>query len=198
MLNFKRAVGAENRDAFMQRLQRLALHAVQRIEPRFEIIGLGRIVIEIGDAALRIGVRDDVDNAPVRQMPGMANRLGRPIGLKQPLLPRPVVGFDRHALLGAQAVENFAVGRLLFEKFGVELPELSVSVIAIDEAPRSVEARHGRGQLIERAHMRLHLLLEIGAHRLDLMAVDGDRRRAARGRRLRHIEFDGGRRRRRR
>ena len=34
------AVGAENRDALVQRLQRLALHAVERVEARFEIIGL--------------------------------------------------------------------------------------------------------------------------------------------------------------
>ena len=66
---FEPAVGAEHGDAFLQRVERLALHADQGIELRFEMVALGDIVEEIGDAALRIGTDDDAQRPPVGQIP---------------------------------------------------------------------------------------------------------------------------------
>ena len=50
-------VGAEHRDAFLQRVERLALHAGQRVDLRGERVALRGVVEEISDAALRVGAR---------------------------------------------------------------------------------------------------------------------------------------------
>ena len=47
-------VRAEHGNAFAQRVQRLALGAREGVEARFQREALGDVVIEIGDAALRI------------------------------------------------------------------------------------------------------------------------------------------------
>ena len=60
------SISPKHRDALAQGLQRLALRAIQRIETRLQLIGFGRIIIEIGDAALRIGMRDHIKNATIR------------------------------------------------------------------------------------------------------------------------------------
>ena len=50
------SVGAEHRHAFLQRVERLARHAGHRVDLRGQRIALGRVVEQVGDAALRIGL----------------------------------------------------------------------------------------------------------------------------------------------
>ena len=48
------AVGAEHRDAFLQRVKGFALHPRLRVELRLEMAMRGDVVEEVGDAALRV------------------------------------------------------------------------------------------------------------------------------------------------
>ena len=71
------AVGAEHRDALGESVERLALHADQRLSPALEIDPLGDVLVDVGDAALRIRVGDDAERAPVGQVPPVLARLER-------------------------------------------------------------------------------------------------------------------------
>ena len=79
-------------------------------------IALGDVVEEIGDAALRIGVDDDAQRAPVRQIPDLLARLVRLVGRHQARLPDAEIGLLGQPARGAQAVENFGIRRRLVEE----------------------------------------------------------------------------------
>ena len=65
------AVAAEHRDRLGQIVERLALHADQRIVAPHHVEPLGDVLEQIGHAALRVGRGDDADGAAVRQVPEM-------------------------------------------------------------------------------------------------------------------------------
>ena len=69
------AVAAEHRDRLAQIVERLALHADQRVEAALELEPFGDVVEQIGDAALRIRRGDDAQRAAVGQVPFVLARL---------------------------------------------------------------------------------------------------------------------------
>ena len=81
------AVAREHRDAFGQVVERLALHADQRLVAALELERLGDVVVEIDHAAFRIGRGDDAQRAAVGQVPFVLTGFGGPIGLVQLGLP---------------------------------------------------------------------------------------------------------------
>ena len=52
-------IGAEHRDAFLQRIERFTLHAGQGVYLGGQRVALRRVVEQISDAALRVGARHD-------------------------------------------------------------------------------------------------------------------------------------------
>ena len=169
------AVGAKHRDAFLQRLERFALHTCQRVELRFEMEALGNVVEEVRDAALRIGIGDDAERAAVRQIPGLLARLDRLISRHEAVLPGTEVGLFGQAALGAQSIEDFRIARVVFEECRVERPEFAIRRIIEDKALLAIENRDAGRHLIKRAGMRFHLPLEICARGLEFAQVFGDR-----------------------
>ena len=158
-------VRAEHGDAFLQRVERLALHAGQRVELRGEREALRRVVEEVGDAALRIGAGHDAQRAPVGQVPDVLDRVDRLIGRERLRLPGAEVGLLGQLPLGAQSIEHFAVGRLLIEEGGVERPDLAIGGVVEDQPLGAVEDRHRRRQLIEHARIGADVALHLGAQR---------------------------------
>ena len=77
------AVAGEHRDRFGEIVERLALHADQRVVAALQVEPLGDVVEQIGHAAFGIGRGDDAQRAAVRQMPEMLLGFGRAIGLVQ-------------------------------------------------------------------------------------------------------------------
>ena len=61
----------------------------------------------------------------------------------------------------------------------IKPPELAIGGVVEGQMLAGVEDRHGGRQLVERAHMRIHLPVEVGAQFLDLADIDGDTGRAA-------------------
>ena len=62
-------VGAEHRDAFLEAVERLALHVDQGVVARFQREALGLVVEQIGDAAVGALLGENVERAPVGQVP---------------------------------------------------------------------------------------------------------------------------------
>ncbi len=120
------AVAAEHRDRFGQVIERLALHLDQRVVAAVHVQALGDVVVEIGDAAFRIGRGDHAQRAAVRQVPHLLLRLDRAIGLVQLLFPQPEV------LLLRQLARRCA---------GVSSTALSVGVWSRKPASRSNSER---------------------------------------------------------
>ena len=118
-------VGAERRDPFLERVERFALHMGKRVDLGGKREALRRIVIEIGDAALRIGTGDNAQRPSVGQMPHGFARLDRLIGAQLLRLPGAEVDLFGQLPFGAQAIEDFAVARPLIEKGGLERPDLA-------------------------------------------------------------------------
>jgi hypothetical protein len=77
------AVAAEHRNAFVERLQGLALDADQRFVAPHQLQSLGHVVEQISDAPFRVRRSDDAQGAVVRQIPFMLARLDRPVGIVQ-------------------------------------------------------------------------------------------------------------------
>ncbi len=169
-------VGAEHRDAFLQRVERLALHSGQGVDLRGERVALRGVVEEIGDAALRVGARHDAQRAPVGQMPDGLDRLDRLIGGERLRFPAAKVRLLGQLPLGAQAIENFAVGRLRVEKRRVERPDLPIGRVVEGQALGAVENRHRRRQLIEHARIGAGVALHFGAKRLQFGKIVGQSR----------------------
>ena len=138
-------VGAEHRHALFQGVERLALHAGQRVDLRFELEALAHIVEEIGDAALRIGIGDDAQRAPVGQMPPGLARLDRRDRRPGVRLPGAEIRLFGQFACGAQTIEHFAVGRARGEEGLIERPELLIGGIAEDEilAPSKIATAVG-------------------------------------------------------
>ena len=127
------AVGAEHRDAFLQRVERLALHPRQGVILRFQRETLGDIVEKIGDPALRIGIEADAQGAAVGQVPDLRRRLEGVIELEQGVFPAAVIGLFGQAAGGAQPVENFGIAGTLVEKGQVERPQLAIGGVGEDQ-----------------------------------------------------------------
>jgi len=99
-------VAAEHRDRLGQVVERLALHADERIEPARELEPFGDVVDQIGDAAFRVGVVTTRSVRPVRQVPFVLDRLDRLIGFVQLALPFAEIALLRQLAGRAQAVEH--------------------------------------------------------------------------------------------
>ena len=103
-------------------------------------------------------------------------------------LPGAEICLLRQLAGGAKAIEHFAVGRTRSEERRVEIPQLLIGRVAEDEVLAAVENRDRGRQLIEGSQLRLHLPLQIDAHRLEFRHVDGDAGAAVAGRLLDHVE----------
>ncbi len=178
-------VRTEHGNALTQRIQRLALGARERVEARFQGEALGLVVEEIGDAALRIGAGDDMDGAPIRQIPPILAGARRGIGGVHLGLPGAIVAELGQTTLSAQAIEDLAIARARVEEARIERPERLIAAVAVDQALRGVEDGDAGLQPVEGAHMRIHLALQVGADRLKLAHIGGDAG-IARGRRRLH------------
>ena len=165
-------VGAEHGHALFERIQRLALHPRQRIDLGGESVALRRVVEEIGDAALRIGARHHPERAPVGQMPDRFARLDRLIGGKRLRLPLAEVFLLGQLALGAQRVEDLAVGRLLIEEGRFERPDLPIGGVVEDEPLRPVEDGHRGRQLVEHGAVGPDMMLDFRAQPFDLGEVE--------------------------
>ena len=181
-------VGAEHRHAFLQRVERLVLHAGHGVDLRGERVALGRVVEQVGDAALRIGARDDAQRAPVGQMPDALGRLDRLIGGERLRLPAAEIGLLRQLARRAQAIENLAVGRLRIEEGGIERPDLAVGGVVEGQLLGAVEDRHGGRQLVEHARIGAEVALHLDAHGLELGKIVGEPGGAVGGRDLGRLE----------
>ena len=186
------AVAAEHRDRFGQVVERLALHADQRVVAPRQIEPLGDVVEQIGHAALRIGRGDDAQRAAVRQVPEVLLRLGRAIGFVQRGLPGPEVLLLRQLARRAQLVEHGRIGRRLVEEAGVEVPQRAIGGVVEGEPLIGAEDGDAGRQLIERAAMRVDQALELGAHGLDFGRVDADAGAALARRHVEHVEDAAG------
>ena len=182
------AVAAEHRHRFDQVVERLALHLDQRVVAAMHVEPLGDVVVEIGDAAFRIGRGDDAQRAAVRQMPHVLLRLDRAIGFVELLLPLPEVLLLRQLAGGAQRVEHGGVGRRLVEQAGIEIEQRAERGVVEDQLAVDVEDGDAGGELVEHAAMRLDHARELGAHRLHLGAVDRHAGAAGAARRIDHVE----------
>ena len=181
-------VRAEHRDALFQRIECLALHAREGVELRSERETLCRVVIEIGDAALRVGAGDDAQRAPVGQVPDRLARLERGIGGEPFGLPAAKVRLLRQLALGAQTVENFAIGRRMLEKRGVERPDLEIGGIVENEPLGAVEDRDRGRELVEHPLIGADVTLHLHPERLDFGEIVSDSGRACRRRDFEHLE----------
>ncbi len=178
-------VAGEHRDRFGEIVERLALHADQRVEAALEIEPLGHVVEQIGDAAFGIGRGDDAQRAAVRQMPHVLLRLRARDRLRAAGSSSAEILLLRQLAGGAQAVEQRGIGRPVVEKGGVEIPQHAIGGVV--EAQRLVGAEDGDagGELVERAAMRIDHARHFGAHAFDLGGVDRRRRRCRCGSALR-------------
>ena len=182
------AVGREHRDRFGQMVERFALHLDQRVVAPMHVEPLGDVVVEIGDAAFRIGRGDDAQRAPVGQVPEVLLRLGGAIGLVQLALPLPEVLFLRQFALRAQLVEHGVVGRVLVEQAGVELAQRAEGGVVEGELAVGGEDGDAGGEPVEHAAVRVDQPRHAGAHAFRFGAVDGDAGAAAAARRIDDVE----------
>ena len=182
------AVRAEHRDRFGQVIERLALHLDQRVVAAVHVEPLGDVVIQISDAAFRIGRGDHAQRAAVRQVPHMLLRLDRAIGLVQLLLPLPEVLLLGQLALGAQACRARPIGRRLVEQAGVEFEQRAEGGVVEDQLAVGVEDGDAGGELVEHAAVRLDHAREFGAHGLHLGGVDRHAGAAGAARRVHHVE----------
>ena len=183
-------VAREHRDAFRQVVERLALHADQRLEAALQVERLGDVVVEIDHAAFRIGRGDDAQRAAVGQVPFVGLGLGRPVGLVQLGLPLAEVLLLRQAAGVAQPVEHGGVARALVEEADVEVPERAERGVVEGEPMVGAEDGDAGGEIVERAAVGVDHALELGAHDVRFGRVDADAGAAAPGREREHVEND--------
>jgi hypothetical protein len=186
--SFSRPVGAEHRDAFLQGVERLALDPDHGVVARLEMDALAQVVEQIGEPALGTGVGDDPQGSAVGQVPPALMRLDGPIGGEQRRLPAAKIRLFGQFPRRAQAVEHLAVERPLVEETLIEVPELAIGGVVEDETLPSVEHCDRGGQLVQRAHMGVHLALQVATHALEFGDVDRDAGTAPDGWPLHHVE----------
>ena len=187
IVQLQAAVAAEHRHAFAQGVEGFALHAHEGIVAGLQMEPLGHIVEEIGDAALRVGIDDGAQGPAVRQIPDLLDGLDRLIGAHHLRLPGAEVRLFGQAALGAQAVEDFGIGRVLVEEGLVEIPQVAIGGVVEGEALAPVENGHGGGELIKGARMRVHLARQIGPRALQFRKVRRLAHRPACAREVEHI-----------
>ena len=178
------SVRPERRHPFLERVEGFALHMGERGDLGSKRVALRRIVIEIGDAAFRVGAHDHAQRAPVGQMPYGLARVDRLIGAQLLRLPGAEVHLLGQLTLGAQPVEDFAVGRPLIEVGRIERPDLKVGCVVERQPLGLVEDRNRRRQTIDHPRIIVLVALHIGLERHDLGSVASEAGRADRGARL--------------
>ena len=166
-------VGGEHGDAFLEAVERLALHVDQRIVAALQREALGGVVVEIGEAAVGALRRDHVDGAAVEQVPPvLVFRAGLVAG--QDLgLPVAVVHHLGQPRQLAQAVEQLAVGRLGGEPVGVELPQRAVGLVEERQPLVGTEDGDAGGHAVERALVGGDVAHQLALRRLQRGHVDG-------------------------
>ena len=188
VVELEAAVRAQERDALLEIVQRLALHADQLVVAAFKRQLVGDVLIEIGDAAEGVLLADHVQRAAIGQVPPVLARLDRGIGGELLGAPFAVIGLLRDAALVAQPVEDLGIGRVAVEPVGIERPELGISrvvdtqaLVGAEDGNRGVELVQGRGMGLDVAVQFLLGLLE---HR----HVDGETGSAAGDGHLEHVK----------
>ncbi len=81
------AVGAEHRHAFLEAVERLALHVDQRIVAALEREPLRLVDEEVGDAAVGAFLGQHLQRAPVRQVPGVVLGAALAVAVEDLALP---------------------------------------------------------------------------------------------------------------
>ena len=185
---FHPPVGAERRHAFLERLKRFALHMGEGVDLRGERVALRRIVVEICDAAFRIGAGDDAQRAAVGQMPDGFARLDRLVGAQLLRLPSAKVSLFRQLLLGAEPIKDFTVGRPLIEEGRLQRPDLPVGGVVQGQPLGFVEDRDRGRQPIDHPRIVILVALHIRPKRHDLGNIVGDAGGADRRARLDGLE----------
>ena len=74
----------------------------------------------------------------------------------------------RQAAFGAQAIENFWVGRRGIEKGRIQIPQLAIGRVVKDETARGIENGNTGRELVQCAPMRIHLAAKISAHMFEI------------------------------
>ena len=157
----------ERRHPLLERVERLALHIGERRDLGGERVALRRIIIEIGDAAFRIGAHDDAQRPPVGQMPHGFARLDRLVSAQLLRLPGAEIHLLWQLPLAAKPIEDFAVGRPLIQEGHLQRPDLPVGGIVQGQPLGLVEDRNGRRQPIDHARIVVLVALHIRFQRHD-------------------------------
>ena len=166
-------VGREHGDAFVQAVQRLALHIDEGIVAALQRETLGGVVVEIGEPAVGALRRDHMDGAAVEQVPPVLV-LGAGLVAGQDLgLPVAVVDHLRQARQLAQTVEQLAVRRLGGEPVGIERPQGAIGLVEERQPLIGAEDGHAGGDAIECALVGCHVPHQLALRRLQRRHVDG-------------------------
>ncbi len=174
---FQAAVGAEDRNAFIEVVDGLALHAGERVVGAFEVEALGDVFIEIDDAAEGMRLGEKLDGAAVRQVPVFLDGFGRGVDFHARLLPCLEVRLFRQAAARAQLVQHLIVGGAAVEPLRVEAPERFVGAVAEGEALVGAADRDGGRDAVERRGMAFDVAAEFGFRLVEIRDVDRDSRR---------------------
>ena len=167
-------VRPERRHPFLERVERLALHIGERGDLGRERVALRRIVIEIGDAAFRIGAHDDAQRPPIGQVPHGFAWLDRLVSAQLLRLPGAEVHLFGQLTAGAQPVEDLAVARPLIEEGRLKRPDLAIGRIVQGQPLGLVEDRNRRRQPIDHARIVVLVALHIRFQRHDFGNVASD------------------------
>ena len=163
----------EHGNALLQIVERFSLNLDQGVVTAFEREPLRYVVVEIGDAPIRALLGNDVQHAPVRQMPPVLEFARRPITGQQLCFPCPVIDHGGEAGGLTQPVEDFTVRRLRRQPIRIELPEPLVGAVEKPEPLVGSENCHCRRDPVQRAIIRGDLPVELALGGLDGCYIDG-------------------------
>ena len=168
------AIGAEHGDTFVKMVDGLALYAGERVVRAFEIEPLRDIFIKIDDAAEGVRLGEQLDRAPVRQMPEFLDRFGRGVDFHATLFPGLKVRLFRQAAAGTQLIENFIVGGAAIEPLRIEIPERLVGAVAEGEALVGAANGDGCGDAVEGGGVAFDMAAQFPFRRVEVGHIDGD------------------------
>ena len=171
------AIGGEHRNAFLQAIQRFALHIDEGVIAALQLVAFGHVVIETRHAAILPLHGGDAQHAAVGQMPGAVEFLAGAVAIEQFDLPIAVIDHRGQAGIFAQAVEDFAVGRMRGEPRGVEPPQPLERGVEEAQPLILVEDGDAGGHAVQRAIVGGDLPFKFTLRGLQRGDVDGGRSR---------------------
>ena len=166
------AVGAEHRDAFLEAVECFALHVDEGVIAALERDTVGLVGEEIRHAAVGTLLGNDVDDAPVGQVPGVFERRAGAVAGEHLRFPIAMAYDRRQNADFAQAVEDDAVARAGRQPLGIERPKLRECGVVENKFLIAIEQRDGRLDAIERTIVRRDLAIELALRRFDVGDVD--------------------------